>query len=101
RGHSDPGRARLQELAPSHVHPPHVPPHVPTGRLLTGERRVLGRCRQRATKYLARGWWQIRAEVVCSGWYWKPVSSDTSSPMRSPPSRSHTVTLSSRSGHAG
>ena len=25
---------------------------------------------QRATKYLACGWWQMRADVVCSGWYW-------------------------------
>ncbi|HET9600969.1 MAG TPA: hypothetical protein VFP08_05240, partial [Acidimicrobiales bacterium] len=29
---------------------------------------------QRATKYLARGWWQMMAEVVCSGWYCQPVS---------------------------
>ena len=24
----------------------------------------------RATKYLDWGWWQMRALVVCSGWYW-------------------------------
>lgn len=24
----------------------------------------------RAMKYLAWGWWQMMAEVVCSGWYW-------------------------------
>jgi hypothetical protein len=57
--------------------------------------------RQRATKYLAWGWWQMSAEVVCSGWYWKPVSSDTSTPMRSASSSSATFSLSSRSGQAG
>ncbi len=56
---------------------------------------------QRATKYLARGWWQMSAEVVCSGWYWKPVSSLTSMPMREASSSSATFSLSSRSGHAG
>ncbi len=57
--------------------------------------------RYRATKYLARGWWQMSAEVVCSGWYWKPVSSLTSMPMRDASSSSATFSLSSRSGHAG
>ena len=56
---------------------------------------------QRATKYLARGWWQMMAEVVCSGWYCQPVSSLTSMPRRSAPSRRATVALSSRSGQAG
>ena len=52
-----------------------------------------------AMKYLARGWWQMRADVVCSGWNWK--SSLTSTPMRSTSSSSATLALSSRSGHAG
>jgi len=25
----------------------------------------------RAMKYLALGWWQMTADVVCSGWNWK------------------------------
>ncbi len=54
-----------------------------------------------ATKYLACGWWQMTAEVVCSGWYWNDVSSLHSTPMRSASSRSPILTLSSRSGHAG
>ena len=53
----------------------------------------------RATKYLAWGWWQMRADVVCSGTYWK--SSLTSTPMRSASSSSATLRLSSRSGQAG
>ncbi len=57
--------------------------------------------RQRAMKYLACGWWQMIAEVVCSGWYCQPVSSDTSMPRRSASSSRATVALSSRSGHAG
>ena len=56
---------------------------------------------QRATKYLALGWWRMIAEVVCSGWYWKPVSSLTSMPMRPASSSSATFSLSSRSGQAG
>ena len=56
---------------------------------------------QRATKYLACGWWQMIADVVCSGWYCQPVSSLTSMPSRSASSSSATVALSSRSGHAG
>ena len=48
-----------------------------------GEQKVKVVRGQRATKYLACGWWQIRAEVVCSGWYCHPVSSLTSIPMRS------------------
>ena len=54
-----------------------------------------------ATKYLACGWWQMIAEVVCSGWYCQPVSSLTSMPSRSTCSSRATVALSSRSGQAG
>lgn len=64
-------------------------------------RGTLPRQGQRATKYLARGWWQIRADVVCSGWYCQLVSSLQVTPMRSAPSSSATFALSSRSGHAG
>ena len=56
---------------------------------------------QRATKYLACGWWQMMAEVVCSGWYCHPVSSLTSMPRRPASNKRATVALSSRSGHAG
>ena len=56
---------------------------------------------QRAMKYFACGWWQMIAEVVCSGWYCHPVSSDTSMPRRAASSRWATVALSSSSGHAG
>ena len=52
-----------------------------------------------ATKYLAWGWLQMMASVVCSGWSWKP--SLTVTPMRSPPRSSTTLALSSRSGQAG
>ena len=69
------------------------------GRQAGGERP--GPAGQRATKYLARGWWQMMAEVVCSGWYCQPVSSLTSMPRRSAPSSRATVALSSRSGQAG
>ena len=44
---------------------------------------------------------KMSADVVCSGWYWKPVSSLHSRPMRAPSIRLRMVTLSSRSGHAG
>jgi len=54
-----------------------------------------------ATKYLAWGWWQMMAEVVCSGWYWKPVSAPTSTPIRDASSSEATVRLSSRAGQAG
>lgn len=57
--------------------------------------------RPQATKYLAWGWWQMSAEVVCSGWYCQPVSSLTCTPMRPAPSSVATVALSSRSGQAG
>jgi len=53
----------------------------------------------RATKYFALGWWQMMAEVVCSGTYWK--SSLTATPMRSASRRSATLRLSSKSGQAG
>ena len=52
-----------------------------------------------ATKYLASGWWQMMASVVCSGFSWNP--SVTVTPMRSPPSSSTTLALSVRSGQAG
>jgi hypothetical protein len=52
-----------------------------------------------ATKYLAWGWWQMMAVVDCSGWSWKP--SLTSTPMRSAPSSSTTLALSSSRGQAG
>ena len=52
-----------------------------------------------ATKYLAWGWWQTIAVVVCSGSSWKP--SLTSTPMRPPSRSSTTLALSSRSGQAG
>ena len=52
-----------------------------------------------ATKYLASGWWQMMASVVCSGFSWNP--SVTVTPMRSPPSNSTTLALSERSGQAG
>ncbi len=52
-----------------------------------------------ATKYLAWGWWQMMAVVDCSGWSWNP--SETSTPMRSAPSSSTTLALSSSSGQAG
>ena len=55
--------------------------------------------RHHATKYLASGWWQMMASVVCSGSSWKP--SLTVTPMRSPPSSSTTLALSVRSGQAG
>ena len=58
-----------------------------------------GRPVPQATKYLAWGWWQMMAVVDCSGWSWKP--SLTSTPMRSAPSSSTTLALSSRSGQAG
>jgi len=54
-----------------------------------------------AMKYLARGWWQMIAEVVCSGWYCQPVSSPTEIPIRAASSKSATRALSSRSGQAG
>ena len=47
--------------------------------------RVLPSCRTaQATKYLAWGWWQMMASVVCSGCSWNP--SETVTPMRSAPS---------------
>ena len=52
-----------------------------------------------ATKYLASGWWQMMASVVCSGFSWKP--SLTVTPMRSPPSSSTTLALSSDPGRPG
>ena len=52
-----------------------------------------------ATKYFACGWWQMMAVVDCSGWSWNP--SLTSTPMRSAPSRSTTLALSSSLGQAG
>ena len=57
------------------------------------------RARAHATKYLASGWWQMMASVVCSGFSWNP--SLTVTPMRSPPSSSTTFALSVRSGQAG
>src|SRR5690606_41747989 len=56
---------------------------------------------QRATKYLARGWWQMIAEVVCSGWYWNDVSSLHSTPMRLASRIWAIVSFPSRSGQAG
>src|SRR5690606_14279109 len=56
---------------------------------------------QRATKYLARGWWQMIAEVVCSGWYWNDVSSLHSTPMRLASRSWAIVSFPSRSGQAG
>ena len=44
---------------------------------------------------------QMIAEVVCSGWYCHPVSSDTTIPSRAASSSSATLALSSRSGQAG
>ena len=58
-----------------------------------------GPCHAHATKYLASGWWQMMASVVCSGLSWNP--SLTVTPMRSPPSSSTTLALSVRSGQAG
>ena len=55
---------------------------------------------RRTTKYLAWGWWQTMAAVVCSGWNCQDVSSLTSTPMRSAPTSSAHLALSSRSGHA-
>ncbi len=55
----------------------------------------------RTTKYLAWGWWQMMAAVVCSGWNCHDDSSSTSTPMRSAPTSSAHLALSSRSGHAG
>ena len=58
--------------------PPARPdPHVPV-RPVSRYRSVAahdqsgrtGSSGQRATKYLALGWWRMMAEVVCSGWYW-------------------------------
>src|SRR5690606_32576472 len=51
------------------------PPVVGGERVGPGRRWGAGhRCRrpgcQRATKYFACGWWQISADVDCSGWYW-------------------------------
>ena len=112
------GRGQGQRQRP--MPPPLPPPRRPTRPLLprrrppAGPRPPLRRPRsrprperrpaapgQRATKYLARGWWQMIADVVCSGWYCQPVSSLTSMPSRSAPSSSATVALSSRSGQAG
>ncbi len=55
---------------------------------------------RRTTKYLAWGWWQTMAAVVCSGWNCQEVSSLTSTLMRSAPTSSAHLALSSRSGHA-
>ena len=52
-----------------------------------------------AMKYLAFGWWQMMAVVDCSGWSWNP--SLTSTPIRSAPSSSTTLALSSNAGQAG
>jgi hypothetical protein len=37
---------------------------------IVGREVTAGGGGQRATKYLALGWWRMIAEVVCSGWYW-------------------------------
>ena len=74
--------------------------HAPRGR--PRARRLVdaaGPVVQFATKYFAWGWCQMIAEVVCSGWSWKP--SETLTPMRPTSSRSATFALSSRSGQAG
>ena len=97
-----PGNPVRHDRAPAHVaHPDRRRTQVRAGRqppLVSPARRP---DLERATKYLAWGWWQMIAEVVCSGWYCQPVSSLTSMPMR-PASRSAaTVALSSRSGQAG
>ena len=46
---------------------------APNGPMLrsrrSGHKRTVTR-NHRATKYLARGWWQMMALVVCSGWNW-------------------------------
>jgi len=55
--------------------------------------------RRQAMKYLAFGWWQMMAVVDCSGCSWNP--SLTSTPMRSAPSSSTTLALSSSAGQAG
>ena len=54
-----------------------------------------------AMKYLAFGWWQMIAAVVCSGWNCQDDASLTSMPIRSAPTSSAHLALSSRSGHAG
>ena len=44
--------------------------------------RFADQCLDHATKYFARGWWQMIVSVVCSGSSWKP--SLTVTPTRSP-----------------
>ena len=92
-----PRRPRLPPTTARHArstrpHPARAPATL-AGPARSGPRRP------HATKYLASGWWQMMASVVCSGLSWNP--SLTVTPMRSPPSSSTTLALSVRSGQAG
>ena len=50
-------------------------------------------------KYFAAGWWQMTADVLCSGTSWNSSLSET--PMREASSNSSSFVWSSRFGQAG
>ena len=76
-----------------------LPPRSIAGFAIRSSRLAGGGRDAQATKYLAAGWWQMMASVVCSGSIWNP--SLTVTPMRSPPRSSTTFSLSVSSGQAG
>ena len=93
------GAARAAAVAPTAMPAGRSRPHRVRAPPTSTRAAARAPARSHATKYLASGWWQMMASVVCSGFSWNP--SLTVTPMRSPPSSSTTLALSARSGQAG